>query len=162
MPVLANTRHELFCQFLFEGKNQTEACKLAGYSPRSAHSTAVAILKEPNVQTRLTELKDSCANAVIMSVAERKAKLSTIARSEWQNKDGITPVPNISAINTLNKMDNIYKHDPIYQDNRSLTINVLDKRTRDHLAGVIDGQYKVLTIAKETKELLEGPNDDAL
>jgi len=152
MTALANTRHELFCQFLIEGKNQTESAKLAGYSPRSAHSTAVAILKEPNVQARLMELKDSTANAAIMSVCERKAKLSDIARGTWENKDGITPVPNISAINVLNKMDNIYKQDIAYTDNRSLTINVLDKRTRDHLAGIIDGQYKVLPVGKPDEE----------
>lgn len=143
MPVLTNSKHETIAQSLFAGKGIHESAIAAGYSPKSP-AIATRLVKQSQIVERVKELQEQAANAAVMSVRERKAKLSDIARSCWQNKDGVTPVPNISAINVLNKMDNIYKADFQVHDNRSLTINVLDKRTRNHLAGLIEGEYKTL------------------
>jgi phage terminase small subunit len=156
MPVLENTRHELYCQGIFSGLSNTEAAKQAGFSPVTAHTTACRLLKKDYIQARLTELKEASADTAVLSVREAERILSGIARGKWFTKDNETPVPNISAVNTWAKIKGLYKQDISYQDNRSLTINVLDKRTRDHLAGIIDGQYKVLPVGKPDSEANEG------
>lgn len=148
MPVLANTRQELFCQELFKGQTMTDAAKAAGYSLVNASCIASRLVKKPHVSARLIELKEASADSAVLSVREAERILSNIARGRWFTKDNETPVPNISAVNTWAKIKGLYKVEPMIQDNRSLTINVLDKRTQGLLASVIDGQYKVLPLGK--------------
>lgn len=57
MPVLANDKHERFCQEYLVDFNATQAAKRAGYSPRTAGSQAHDLLKKPEIQARLAELK---------------------------------------------------------------------------------------------------------
>lgn len=140
MPVLTNTRYETFCQELFSGKSQTEAAKIAGYKPSAAAVIATRLVKKSECVARLNELKELAADSAVMSVRERKLKLTEIARKDWINKDGPTAAPVISAIHTLNRMDNVYKDQPVNQDNRQYNILVMSESGKRNLQRVINGE----------------------
>src|SRR5574343_963874 len=91
-----NQRQELFCQGLFSGKTGTQAYIGAGYSPKNAASGAVQLLRNPNVQARIKELNDAAATDKVMSVSERKERLSEIARARYS--DFVTAGPDGSWI----------------------------------------------------------------
>ena len=63
MPALDNARHEKFAQALAKGASAAEAYKEAGYrcSEAAARSSASALLTNPNIEARVTELKQGAA-----------------------------------------------------------------------------------------------------
>lgn len=61
MPVLANDKHERFCQEYLVDFNATQAAIRAGYSKKTAGSQAHDLLKKPEIQARLAELKGEIA-----------------------------------------------------------------------------------------------------
>lgn len=61
MPILANDKHERFCQEYLVDFNASQAAIRAGYSKRSAGSQAHDLLKKPDIQARLAELKAEIA-----------------------------------------------------------------------------------------------------
>jgi len=73
-------RQELFCLKYFELGNGTEAALQAGYSPHTAAVIASENLNKPKIAHRLRELRDKTADASVMTVLERKRKLTEIAR----------------------------------------------------------------------------------
>ena len=82
MPPLPKTKQERFVQFIFQGKNATEAAVLAKYSVKTAYSAGGRLLKKVEVQKRLTELQERATEKSIASVIERKQILSEIARGK--------------------------------------------------------------------------------
>jgi hypothetical protein len=72
-----------FAQNIFSGMNQAEAYRLAGYSAKStavANVNACRLLKTDNVLLKIKELRERVDSNKIMSVRERKERLSEIAR----------------------------------------------------------------------------------
>lgn len=78
---LKNVRHERFALALFKGMSQKDAAIEAGYSPKSAIVNASRLLTKANIIKRVTELQSKAETDTIMSVTERKEKLSEIARA---------------------------------------------------------------------------------
>ena len=102
-------KQEKFTFYLFQGMNQTEAYKKAGYTSvamSTANSAASRLANSVKVKERLKEMQDKAVSSKIMSVTERKEMLTLIARF-----GGKLSIP---AIAELNKMDGSYA--PVKQD----------------------------------------------
>lgn len=56
MPKLANEKHERFCQEYLIDLNATQAAIRAGYSEKSARTTAARMLANDNIASRVQEL----------------------------------------------------------------------------------------------------------
>ena len=78
-------RQENFCLNVFSGMPQREAYLKAGYSPNSSLAVidvnASKLAKNNKVLLRLEELRSKAESDKIMSVQERKERLSEIARA---------------------------------------------------------------------------------
>jgi hypothetical protein len=57
MPLLANPRHELFCQAIASGRPAIEAYKLAGYKNSSAKANATRLMENDGISSRIAELR---------------------------------------------------------------------------------------------------------
>jgi len=109
MPPLINKQWEKFCIEYFGDKNGKDAAIAAGYSPRTARSMASRLLTKVNISDRLRELQEAVANKAIMSVTQRKERLSTFGREDIRSEKGtLVRQGNISAMTELNKMDGSY------------------------------------------------------
>jgi phage terminase small subunit len=104
-------KQEKFITYYFQLGNATEAAVKAGYSKKNAVVIASQNLTKLNVQARLKELQEKVASEKIMSVKERKERLSEIARTNltqfmelgqdgsWVNLGAETP--NTAAIQEI-------------------------------------------------------------
>ncbi len=81
MAPLRRQKQERFCLEYFKSGNAAAAATLAGYSVRSIRSIASELLTNPNIQARLRELRDKAEAESIMTVLERKQRLTEIARA---------------------------------------------------------------------------------
>jgi phage terminase small subunit len=81
MAVLANVRHERFCQELAKGKTNAEAYELAGYQSVGATASAAAtrLLKDVKIQGRLADIQKRGAERAEITVASVTEHLSRIA-----------------------------------------------------------------------------------
>lgn len=110
MPVLENARHEKFVQCLITGMSQRKAYREAfaaskRWKDATVDSKASDFLKNGDsgkVLERYQELQEEAQDAAIMTRKERMVALSDIAREGEKESDMI------KAIDTLNKMDNLY------------------------------------------------------
>jgi Terminase small subunit len=57
MPILANPRHELFCQAIASGRPAMESYKLAGYKKSSAKANATRLMENDGISSRIAELR---------------------------------------------------------------------------------------------------------
>jgi hypothetical protein len=57
MALLANPRHELFCQAIASGRPAMEAYKLAGYKNSSAKANATRLMENDGISSRIAELR---------------------------------------------------------------------------------------------------------
>jgi hypothetical protein len=73
-------RQETFCVKYFERGNATWAAVAAGYSRRGAAVTGSVNLRRPLIMARLRELRQRAEDEAVVSVLERKRKLSEIVR----------------------------------------------------------------------------------
>jgi len=151
MPVLSNTRYENFAQGVFSGLGLHEAAIKAGYSPKCP-SVASRVAKNSEVIARLEELKAACANARVLSVAKRKEILSDIAQEQHRTQSGITRVQNMTAIDLLNKMENVYQERGPLTDNRSYTINVISEHGKRDLKAIIEGEGRVKQLDSQCEQ----------
>jgi phage terminase small subunit len=92
---LKNQRQEKFCQLWFaaQGTNTPvyECAISAGYALKAARQISSRLLTYANIQKRLAELSKKAEDASIMTVIERKQKLSDIARAnliDFQDSKG--------------------------------------------------------------------------
>ena len=74
-------RQERFILAYFECGNATQAAIKAGYSRKTARFIASENLTKPNIIGSLRELRERATSEKVMSVIERKAHLSEIARA---------------------------------------------------------------------------------
>ena len=83
MPELRNIRHEKFVQGLLTGLNQTQAYIRAGYSERGAKQSAARLLNNPNVRSRLAELRaENSTQFSQLAVTERDQRLLAL-QDRW-------------------------------------------------------------------------------
>lgn len=68
-PDYLTEKQEVFCQAYVKDFNATNAAKKAGYSERSAYSTGHTLLRNPEVQKRLEELKKDRAEVLKIDAA---------------------------------------------------------------------------------------------
>ena len=87
-------KQENFCLNIIAGMSQREAYVKAGYSDKQAPGTidrnAYALAQRNYIVTRIAELKADLESKTIMSVKERKERLSELARARLVDfvKDG--------------------------------------------------------------------------
>lgn len=67
MPILANARHELFCQEMAKGASQTDAYTAAGYN--GDRTAASRLATKVNIAARVAEIKTAAAEMVIIDEA---------------------------------------------------------------------------------------------
>lgn len=110
MPVLKNAKHEKFVQCLITGMSQRKAYREAfpaskRWKDSTVDSKASDFFKNGDsgkVLERYQELQEEAQDAAIMTRKERMVALSDIAREGEKESDMI------KAIDTLNKMENMY------------------------------------------------------
>lgn len=105
MPPLKHPKQEKFCLEYFALGNATEAAIIAGYKPRAAYAMGAENLKKPHIAARIKELQDKAESDKIMSVKERKERLSEIARARiadfWEaDKNGVHIKVNLKTANS--------------------------------------------------------------
>ena len=76
-------KQETFCLKYFELRNATEAALVAGYSPKTAPFIASENLKKPQIEARLTALRQKAEDATISTVQERRKILTEIQRARF-------------------------------------------------------------------------------
>ena len=103
MAALKNNRHEKFALSLFKGMSQQDTTLQAGYKASRARQTASRLATMLPIVARLLELHKKAESDAIMSVRERKERLSEIARAPT-----IKLYDPVRAIGELNKMDGDY------------------------------------------------------
>jgi len=99
---LANSKHELVVQAIFSGATLAEAAAAGGFTGKWPESHACNIAKRPECRARLEELHKLAADEKIMTVIQRKIRLSEIARASYNDPD--RDGDPIRAIDILNKM----------------------------------------------------------
>lgn len=107
MPVLENARYEKFVQSLIAGMSQRKAYREAFAASKrwkdgTVDNKASKLFKIDEVMARYQELQEEAQDAAIMTRKERMVALSDIAREGEKESDMI------KAIDTLNKMENMY------------------------------------------------------
>jgi len=76
MPALKNIRHEKFCQGIVSGLSQSKAYTSAGYSERGAKQSAVRLLANAEVRSRVSELRREIESSYIqLQITERDERL---------------------------------------------------------------------------------------
>ena len=97
MPALDNARHERFAQELAKGKCQSEAYKLAGYTP--SEPNASRLTRNDKVQRRVAELQERAAKRTEITVASiTKRLLSIAAKGEKTNEAPMLSVARASLM----------------------------------------------------------------
>ena len=97
---------ERFCVEIVASGNATESYKAAGYKVKndnSAAACAAALLRKPNIQKRIAELREELSSAKIMDARERRELLTQFARDDETSKQD-----RLKAMDLLNKMDGVY------------------------------------------------------
>lgn len=117
MPPLKMIRHEKIALSLFQGKTQEQAFIAAGYKVKWARSLASHTLAtKRDILKRVIEMHNEATDAAVMTVKERKIRLSEIARgniTDYQSPGGIyidKNSPNIGAIESL-EIKTLYSRD---------------------------------------------------
>ncbi len=105
---LKNARHEKFVLNLVKGMTQTQAAIEAGYKSSRARITGANLATKSNIIARREALQFLDKKDTVMTVTERKERLSFLAQEANPGKFGYQRQPNITAIAELNKMGGDY------------------------------------------------------
>jgi phage terminase small subunit len=81
MALLANPRHELFCQAIASGRSAMEAYKLAGYKKSATKANATRLMENDGISSRIAELR-----APLTELEEEKLKGQRLANEIAQTK----------------------------------------------------------------------------
>ncbi|KKK90279.1 hypothetical protein LCGC14_2724720, partial [marine sediment metagenome] len=79
-----------------------------GYSPNGVDVIASNLLRNTKIIARREALQESTASKDVLTVTQRKERLSVLAKENNTGQFGFNRTPNISAIAELNKMDGSY------------------------------------------------------
>jgi len=105
-------RQETFCLGIVQGLTASEAIRRAGYGIL-AETHTTSLLKTAKISKRIEELRERTASEKVMTVRERKERLSTIGREDLTNDKGsIIRSSNTAAIQELNKMEKVGQDTP--------------------------------------------------
>ena len=74
-------RQQLFCKYVAEGDNPSFAAVKARYSEKGNRSRACRLMKKDEIRAEIRRLQEEIATPRIVSVLERKKRLSEIARA---------------------------------------------------------------------------------
>lgn len=98
-----NTRQKKFAEYYAQSGNTVQSAINAGYSENYANARAYELLENVGVSEYIKQLSDKAQKDRIISVTERQAILSDIAKSKEEDTSD-----RIRAIDTLNKMTGEY------------------------------------------------------
>jgi phage terminase small subunit len=83
MPELRNPKHEKFAQNIARGLSPTEAYISAGYSRKSAHSSAFRLQQNATIMQRLQGLRTLVTSAYVeLAITERDQRLLAL-QDRW-------------------------------------------------------------------------------
>ena len=103
-------RQKLFCLYVAEGDNPSRAAIKAGYSEKGNRSRACRLIKKDEILAEIRKLQEEIASPRIVSVLERKIRLSEIARADIADHfEAVKARNTIKAIRELNKMEGLYR-----------------------------------------------------
>lgn len=166
MPPLKHQKQESFCLEYFKSGNATEAALKAGYSVRSIRSIASELLTKPNVQKRLEELRKKAEDESVMSVLERKQRLTEIARariSDFVRCEGgkARIAVNLESLNSAAIQEVVSEEVQIGKRDGAIPAVITKLKLRDPVAAIaelnrMDGAYaptKTEVTGKDGKEL---------
>ena len=120
---LSDGRRETYCLNVAGGSmTGTDAARLAGYCPKNPKNARVMswyLLKRPDVQDRIAQLREAASDDAIMTLVQQKIVLSEIGRarlSDYQDEHGVIrplegDVPNPAAIESVE-----YRWNPIKKE----------------------------------------------
>lgn len=138
-------KQETFTLNLFKGMYQREAY-IDAYKPTYALETVDAnasrLAHNAKVLARLGELQEAISDSSVMTVKERKERLSEIGSEELlSSKGSIIRGSNIQAIAELNKMERIYEEGiRVNIDNRTVEIIVSSDTAKKLTEQIIGGE----------------------
>lgn len=131
---LANAQHELIALAVIEGKTLRQIADAANYHTKWAESHVCNLIRRPEVQVRIQELQQQTADYRVMSVIQRKIRLSELARDP--NSD-VCPV---RCIHELNLMERIYREGTdINIQQRIVNISVISEASERATRLIIEG-----------------------
>ncbi len=107
MPVLENARYEKFVQCLISGMSQRKSYREAfkqskRWKDTTVDSKASTLFRDGKVRERYSELQEQAQDEAIITRKARMVLLSKLAENAEKEDT------QIKAIDTLNKMDNVY------------------------------------------------------
>ncbi len=151
MPPLKHPKQEKYCLEYFKSGNAAAAATLAGYSVRSIRSIASELLTNPNIQRRLEELKKKAEDASVMTVLERKQRLTEIARARVSDfvkcKNGISRIAvGLDSVNSGAVQEVISEEIQIGKGDAAIPAVITKLKLRDPVAAIaelnkMDGAY---------------------
>lgn len=98
-----NERQKRFAEYYAQSGNAAQSAIRAGYSEKFVNTNASKLLQNTTISEYVKQLTEKAQEARIMSVSERRALLSDIARNENEKTQD-----RVKAIDTLNKMTGEY------------------------------------------------------
>lgn len=146
---LSDGRRETYCLNVVSGAmTGTDAARLAGYCPKNPKNARVMswyLLKRPDVQDRIAQLREAASDEAIMTLVQRKIVLSQIADSrlaDYYDKEGhLNPlaegVPNPHAVASVG-----FAYDPIHKKPAPVRLRLHDKVNAIVELCRLDGSYK--------------------
>lgn len=147
-------KQEKFCQDVFSGFNYTDAYR-RNYNvklttlPASVNRKAFEVMENVKVSARINELKSMAVSSKVMTVLERKERLTKIALDTNDNRTAI------QAINALNDMEQIGKQAILQQshDNRQINIYIAGEQSKSQLNKLLSGEPR--RMLKQGDETIE-------
>lgn len=112
---MTDLRAEKFCQCVASGMTAKEAYLAVqpGCKPNSASTCAWRMLRRPDVDARIKELRDASAGTAVMSLAEKRELLAKLARdsqAEWPARVRAIQVDNDMAGHNRPQEHEVHAH----------------------------------------------------
>ena len=146
---LKSQRYETFAVHYFQTGDREASMIAAGYSPLYAKENAPKVLNNTKVQKRLAELRKAAEDKAIMSVVERKKRLSEIGRAElteFLDPDGKPEITKGKSKGALNEYTHVTRYDK--QGNPIVTkaVKLLNPISAIQELNKMDGVYDTKTV----------------
>ena len=81
-PRATDQRPELFVRYFCEGKSGTEAARLAGYAPKSAHVAASRLLRKDKVRAAIDAFNRAATEAAGITVERTRRQIARLAYAD--------------------------------------------------------------------------------
>lgn len=149
-------KHEAFCLALLAGNTAADAARKAGYGRKNINARIVAweLLQREDIQARLKDLAEATNNEAVMTIIQRKVRLSDLAR------DPDSEIDPIRCIEELNKMDGLYRQKGEVAAPGSSSTVVVVENTRTKLTAIMNKLPVRIAEAKDVPLLEEGKQEE--